>query len=620
MRADQNHQSGPAAAGRKRAGLFTALGLALLLLASCSYLPFGGKSTISTPRGPVVIESSSLTMENVRQAYNEGRMQEAEALALALLKGEELDSFQRLSAWQIAAQAALAYGNGASALNALDQWKALDPSAASTENWNDLWRRSLDLVSFMQAAQAVQKALASPTTPPRQAREGKLFMAERRLLSGSPDGVSRELEDLYSATPSAKDKGELERRLFRALHRTSPGAMETLLKQATDRNSRGYPYALYRLEEARRLFLDSVTQALAKERVAFMRQGSTLADQALFQTWNRPDFSVLEGLRANNQEIALVLPLSGQYGNLAQKIVSGTEIARNAFAFNGQQLRFYVIDSDQPGWLERLASLPARVRVVGGPLRAADYAEIKNAGLLNQRFFFGFMPRLEEGDEGRVAWRFFSTNRDQLSAVIRFAASAGVTGFAAMVPEEEYGLRMQGLFQEELGKEGFALRAQGSYPVGQHQEWNKIVAAFLHTDKNAETAPNTPFQAIFLPDSWRNAQLLMPHFFYYRENRLLFMGSMLWEQSMSLAERSEGRNQTMVIFPGAWDANTTSPSGMLLRLSAAAQGHESADFWLSLGYDFALMAATVALPPEQGSLWAELGLGGSGSNNRGLNI
>ncbi|MDR2892761.1 MAG: penicillin-binding protein activator [Deltaproteobacteria bacterium] len=611
-----------------------ALLLSIFLLGSCAGLPGGFPGSHTGERTTPKSQSGQVNLSAAQQAYDTGNLQQAESIASALVAQTGPDSpigvSEQSAAWRIIALTSLAGNRPQYALSALEQWRSLNPRTAAQEEWLQLWRRALDELPYHEAVQAAETAAASQSSPWQQVMEAKLYILENHLRAGVLSGLPEEFERLYQSTGDPATRRKLEQRLFSRLHGSNQAVMQQLCALVNERNEKYYPYALFRLEEARRLFLDPTTQDLAREIVNFMTEDSRLADKNLLRTWTDPDLSSLgefaagtSGARAGEIHLALVLPMSGQYGNLSDKIVRGAEIACNGFRRNGQDVRLRLIDSDQPGWLQELAALPPEVQIVGGPLRASDYAAIKAAnqgtheaasGIINwiasggadaqpdqlgSRKFFTFLRALEPGEEGRLAWRFFSSNEDQVEAVLLFAKNLGINDYAVMTPEESYGQRMSALFRSEVtglsgadGLDGVLVKEQ-LYPANEHQAWNKLVANFLGTDKEAETAPQTQFRALFLPDSWQNATIMMPHFLYYRENRLLFMGTMLWEQGISLQQRADSGSYRLVVFPGAWDPNTLSPSGLILRTALANSGTETPDFWFSLGYDFVTMAASL---------------------------
>lgn len=555
----------------------------------------GGRGTYTDHGRP----PAKATLPNAKAAYQAGNMAEAERMALTVLREGNLGVADQINAWRIAAFSSQANGNYSVTMRALENWRALSPGADSTEEWYTAWYRALEQMPAAEATAEAQKVISDPGRSKELVTEARLFGLESRMKKGNTAGLGQGLESVYNSLPGTSGKKNLEQRIFSQLHEVSPKVLANLLKITDEANEKRFPYALIRLEDARRMYLDPNRQAFAKEYVAFIKEDTTLADTSVFNSWSSPDSSVVSRVPVRTKAIAFVLPMSGQYGNLSGKIMAGAEIARKEFAKNGNDLQIYLVDSDKSDWLNRVAALPREVQVVGGPLRLSDYETLKNAGQTSNRFFFGFLPRISDGDEGVRGWRYFSTPDDQLGAVIKFARELGITHYGAFIPEEDYGYRMLQLYTDKVQESGNLVVKSGTYPVKQHQLWNKRVAEFLNTTKEAPTAPDTFFQALYLPDSWKEIPSLVPHFFYYRENRLLLLGSSLWEQGLgAITSRIDARYYRLAIFPGSWDPNSITPAGMTLRSSLSAEDDVKPDFWVSLGYDFLTVAATLSLTPD----------------------
>ena len=164
-------------------------------------------------------------------------------------------------------------------------------------------------------------------------------------------------------------------------------------------------------------------------------------------------------------------------------------------------------------------------------------------------------------------------------------------------------MRMSQLFHQEAASRGIEIpaNATAAYPPRKPQAWGKSIAGLLgveNTQDGEDPMPPKPeFQAIFLPDGWSQAQMAVPHFFFYQEDRLLFMGSSLWGQGLSQKGDVDTQYFQLAIFPGAWWDKNDSPAADSLRNSLQAEGLEAPDFWTGLGYDFVRFASAVGPLP-----------------------
>lgn len=590
--------------GRINIMLFLA---ALLTLSACSGTAPRVEGPVAEPTRPAERElPRRITLPDLEEAYANGQYSLAQRMAEEFTGRPGLDAGQLGRAWRILALSAVENQKPRPALTALDRWRHSLPGAAADPEWREAWYAALTQLPGSEADKLAEAVIRSGSgSEPRPAaliREARLFLLERPLLQGNGQSAIPGLIDLYNAAAPG-EKRILENRTWRLLHQAGRSPLARLMAYTTDDNEGRYPYALIRLENARRMFWDVKNRNAARENVNFTRDAAQLADRGLFSRWNEPDFSHFAKLRARNNAIALVLPLTGQYGNLAEKIVRGAETARRGFEANGQTLHIYVIDSDQPDWLLKLSRLPREVRVVGGPMRLEEYSAVKSMGFADGRFFFSFLPRMDEQDEGYLAWRFFPSREDQVRVMLDYAGRLGLTDFAIYAPDQgEYAQGMFDLFYYQAAERDLHVNKAGYYPARQYQLWVKNVSDFLGYSKEAEKKGEPqvplPFQAMFLPDNWSNSARIISHVFYARDNNILFLGTNLWEHGLAAQQRLATRNFRLAVFPGSWDQQSMTPSGQAVRGSAALSGDDNADFWFSLGYDFALASASLALPPE----------------------
>ena len=233
--------------------------------------------------------------------------------------------------------------------------------------------------------------------------------------------------------------------------------------------------------------------------------------------------------------IALALPSSGPYAGVAAKIRNGAEIALRELQAGGLLAQLHVVDTSKPDWNAQIAALPPSCIMVGGPLQAPIFKQLQTSGMLEKRVFFAFMPSLLPGDEGVRAWRFFPSPQDQIDRLVGFVTEdLGLRTFGAFYPTDNYGPRMTGLLDQKLAGMGITLHS-ASYTPGQSSTWSGQAATLINpTAQENITAPipQTPFEALFLPDSWKNMNLLTTSLMYNGEDRLVLLGTTLWEQGL----------------------------------------------------------------------------------------
>lgn len=290
---------------------------------------------------------------------------------------------------------------------------------------------------------------------------------------------------------------------------------------------------------------------------------------------------------AKNPCLVLALPASGPYSAISGKIRAGAEEARKELAQKGLQVQIQNINTEASDWITRLAALPEACAVVGGPLQEKSYIAASKAGLLEQRAFFAFMPTLSGGEEGIRAWRFFPGPADQVEALTGFVTDRlNIRTYGAFFPEDNYGRKMTDLLEKNLHQRNIPFQ-KASYNPKSPQTWQTAVKPLIHPERGADgvtVIPQTMFEALFLPDSWKNIDRITEALTVNGEDRLVLMGTTLWEQGLSGKQAPRAEKYSLAVFPGAW---------MQSRAPQALRSKNNS-FWNALGYDFVNFGAAVA--------------------------
>lgn len=288
-----------------------------------------------------------------------------------------------------------------------------------------------------------------------------------------------------------------------------------------------------------------------------------------------------------NPCVVLALPDSGPYAPLAAKIKKGAAIAVRDLAATGTNVRLEYLNTEAPDWLARLDALPPVCAVVGGPIQDKAYLAAKKAGALEKRVFFSFVPTLQKGEEGVVAWRFFPSPADQVDALSRFGVNdLNIRTYGSFYPSDSYGAKMTDLLEQSLAKKHVPLR-KASYNPAASASWSASAAQLVRPVKSArgQPIPQTDFEALFVPDSWKHMDLIVNSLLYNGEDRLVLMGTTLWESGLSGKPVPKAGKYELAVFPGAWKES-----------SAPAQLRGSGnDFWTALGFDFVNFASYMGL-------------------------
>lgn len=296
-------------------------------------------------------------------------------------------------------------------------------------------------------------------------------------------------------------------------------------------------------------------------------------------------------------KVALLLPLSGTASSLGKQVQAGAQAAAQQLETAGTKMDLVVIDTNQPDWLARYAALPADCITIGGPLLSAPYSALKTQGF-GGRAVFAFLSQLPDpSDEGRIAWRFFTSNEDQIGAVLGFAANdLGIHSFGVLAPEDSYGRRMSALFSTAAARQGFSVRSS-SYPLGDVKSWTKLTGQFVQAVNVARGAiprAKAGFGAVFLPDSWSNMDMLISMLRYHGAYNRVMLGTVLWEQGLKSGHALDAETFGLSVFPGVWNDMSESPAAAAFKRAMNGRNVQPGD-WSVLGYDFVRFAAALGL-------------------------
>lgn len=543
------------------------------------------------------------------RAWKAGNMGEAERLYGILARSPQTSAEQRAVAQSRLVDAALKNRHGLAALEGLDLQRQTDPTLTQKPEW----QRNLGLALIqLPSAEALRRAAgaAGEQSMPLTLRAQAAGVA---LLTTPPEGRVTWLEALNGLHQSADrtQKGIMERGLYVLLPQLKPEVLAALVDYSLPDTDHTFPWNVLVLDQAVREKRKLPVVATAAGVPAVDRLGSNTTifnDTALLGDAMNGKVLVstvpvpVAGGMTSGTAVAgpvdfsagctvLALPMSGNFAGVGNRVALGAEAAKRRLASQNIAAEVIVLDSEKVEWLDQLAGLPPHCAVVGGPLRPDVYNAAKARGLTSQRLFFTFTSALEGNDEGTVAWRFFNSLDDQVQAMLRLAEASGVNSFGVLYPEENYGHRMADLFR---GAAGPKVVKTAAYAPAEPQSWNGTVQQFLNSSMQGKTpVSGAQFQGLFMPDSWAKSAGLIPFLFFHGEDRLLLMGTALWEQGINQAKLDQS-NMALVVFPGAWNSATPSAAAANLISQATSMG-QAADFWMALGYDMVRFSSALNL-------------------------
>ncbi len=451
------------------------------------------------------------------------------------------------------------------------------------QNDVSVWMNSIARMNGEEQGKAADRAWKSASSSQELKMRALSIAASRPGSQGF--AARRELSALYAKAPT-QQRASWETMYWNDLDAMGDEALKKLALSIASGQEKDFPWNLALLKAARKGLVDDAPALIARLSVPELYSSSLIL--GLMDT-----SSPQEGECA----IALVLPQTGTASAIGRQIAEGAQAAAEELRIAGKNVELTIIDSGQSSWQQQVRNLPPKFIVIGGPLLPSLHADLIKAA--PGRAVFSFTSSLPSGEEGAKAWRFFTSPEDQVRTLIDGASSLGITSFGIFSPEDSYSRRMGALFAKEVSSRGYAV-STGSYSPGKMNAWPKEAGAFVKTRVGAQRGSipvaTADFQAIFLPDSWKNMDMLVSSLHYSGAQNRLMMGTALWEQSLGPLSRNNAATFSLTIFPGTWNEKSPEP-GTAAFIKAMEARNKKTNDWLALGFDFTRMASSLSLRP-----------------------
>ncbi len=495
-------------------------------------------------------------------------------------------------------------GHYRQALGSLKKWANLDIKSVNTWEWQEAYLGTIAALGKTQRLRNHLKWTLQQRGLPWETRQQvALWYSDYFLAENDLERSLDVLGGFYKEAPDSEARAAFEHDYFRLISDYRDSRLDSLVRYVTPSNLYRFPFALVSFEHSRRGADDKSKWPAAWRSMRTVAGSADLADR-------EPLVEILSRLERKYGQprigLALALPVSGPYAKVGTRILRGAGVAQWKLSTLGVDMDIRVINTAAPGWVQRLHSLPSYYTLVGGPLRVDAFKEMLSSGqgraILRERAFFTFLPGLGEVEEGRDAWRFFTSREDEVRSLVNMAVKRlGIRDFAVFYPQEKFGRAMAKTFYNEAAPLGARIRGMESYPPRELTSWNKHIAKLLKVPSNFSENKDVPlplpdFGAVFIPDGWRQAQNLLPNFFFYEGEQLVFLGPGLWSRALDRAKEVDEHYYHLAVCPGAWWAG--SDGALALQDALTEEGLGRADFWVALGFDFVRFSGRMGVLPS----------------------
>lgn len=551
-----------------------------------------------------MLSTPNLLME-ADAAWNARQYEASELYYTTALERQDLVRSELPLVYFRLAESAYKNGHYHQARIALEKWANAESAAVERSDWERVYLNTLAALGKTDRLRSHLKwVLEHPAMPWPVKSEVAFWYTDYFHEAGDFERALDVLDGFYKLAPDASAKAAMEQAYLEKLRADDDARIKNFAMAVTPVNQWRFPYALVAFENGVRMAGEPESWSATWRTLRNLTANTELVDKQPLET-TLADLEARYGLPRIG--LALALPLTGPYAKVGVKILRGAGLAQWRLAQSGVDVDLRVINTEAPGWDARLAGLPGHYSVVGGPLRVDAFKKLYEGGesgesILKQRAVFAFLASLGDMTEGQDAWRFFTSRTDEVRSLVSMAVEElGITELAVFYPEEKFGRTMAQTFYREATPLGGHIKGMQSYPPRDLKQWGKRIAKLLNVPSDFSENKDVPlerpdFGAVFIPDGWRQAQTLLPNFFFYEGDQLVFLGPGLWSRALDSAKDIDEHYYRLAVCPGAWWED--SDGGRSLQSALTEEGLGRADFWVALGYDFIRFAGKLGSLPS----------------------
>ncbi len=371
----------------------------------------------------------------------------------------------------------------------------------------------------------------------------------------------------YKKTKDPERKSVVEQ-LKKAISRLPASEIESFLPDIEDKTIKNTVLFQLGLRHAREDKYEKAIDNFAHFISEFPRHKDAPSAQNMIEELNKRSVY-------NHNAIGCLLPLSGKYKIFGDRALKGIELAMEQFSRTGinQEIEIYIEDTGADPdtavlGVQKLAQ--ANVAAIIGPIMTADTAAVQ----ANQEKIPMITLTQKENiaEIGDYVFRNFLTPRMQIETIVSYAVEElGLSRFAVLYPDEQYGITFMNMFWDEVIAYGGEIVGAESYDashtdfaapikklVGLHYDVPKdlkaaeeLVLRWNDRNHDVDIEPYKPeaivdFDAVFIPDGPEKAGLILPQLVYYDVNNVYLFGTNLWH-SDRLIEMAKHHVQGAVI-------------------------------------------------------------------------
>lgn len=295
--------------------------------------------------------------------------------------------------------------------------------------------------------------------------------------------------------------------------------------------------------------------------------------------------------------IGCILPLSGRFGVFGQKALKGVQLALMEISSeNKNRIRILIKDSasDNKTAVRCVRELISEdVVAIAGPMVTAEAAaeEAQKHGIpmvvMTQKT--GVIAK------GDYVFSNFLTPGMQVEGLVSHAMRhLGVKRFAIIYPDDKYGEKYMNLYWDTVKIMGGDLKVIESYGTKQ-TDFSDIIKKNAHVLMAASDAAESPYCAVFIPDSPSKLSLILPQLVYNEIGKIYLLGTNIWHRDV-LIKNAGDYVKNAVITEGYFSKSRKKEASAFAEKFKGAYGKDPG-FIEAIAYDTASILINTAMDP-----------------------
>ena len=235
--------------------------------------------------------------------------------------------------------------------------------------------------------------------------------------------------------------------------------------------------------------------------------------------------------------VGLVLPLSGKWESVSQRILRAIEMAEGVFAPGPAPDVEYIIrdygnnEDSIPSIIKDLDE-NYKVTAIIGPVGVGErISEIACKELQTRHIPAFIFPQAElPPQDGTYCFRNFITIDIQVKSLLNAARSMGITRFAVMSPNDRFGKTFSEKFQRSAPAYGVNVVRTTVYSPQNVDFKQQVVSLFSGArQKTSPPVKSIDFEALLIPDTSANAAMVASYISLMKIKNIRLFGPILWD-------------------------------------------------------------------------------------------